>query len=130
MEWTIEWLDKPGYVRVALSGPYSLDDIPQMVSDIGSCEFWQPGRPLLIDDSGVDAVSCTTRDIEKMSEIFSRLDETFGASKVALVADSDLQYGLARQFQGLAEINTVAYIGVFRCEDDAVLWLGIPSIDN
>jgi len=125
MDWTIEWLDEPGYVRVALSGPYSLDDIPLMVSDIGARQCWEPGRPLLIDDSRVDVVECKTRDIEKMSEIFSRLNDTFGESKVAVVAGSDLQYGLARQFQSLAEINTLARIGVFRCECDAVEWLAI-----
>jgi len=127
MYWTIEWLDEPGYVRVALSGPYSLDDIPQMVSDIGARDFWRPGRSLLIDDSAVDVVNCTTYDIEKMSEIFSKLDDTFGKSKVAIVAGSDLQYGLARQFQSLAEINTLAQIGVFRDACDAIHWLGFGT---
>ena len=102
-------------------------------------EVWL--RPLvrgfneLVDMTNVEAVNPPTADqLRSFSEFAASMDDVVGQSKLAIVAQGDLDYGLARMFQSFREMNpnSKKVISVFRSLKDALEYLGIgdPGIQT
>ena len=132
MNWTIRWLDSAEYFRVSLSGTFSLADAKAASSDVVEQSDFSNGDSLLIDDTRMDMGDIGASDIEAMSNMMGHLDNKVGVSKVAIVGCSDLQFGLARQFQLKTESYISAEVRAFRYEAAAVEWLadGSPPTDS
>jgi hypothetical protein len=131
MDWTIKWLDSNEYIRADLSGPFSVSDARSLSSEVTESSNWKESNVVLVDDTDLDVGDVSASDVESMSRMMAELDGTVGMSRVAIVAPSDLQFGLARQFQIQAQSRTTAVFQVFRREDAAIGWLtsGLSSID-
>jgi len=123
MKWTIKWLDSLKYVQVELFGIFSLADARFASSEIVENTNWKNGDSILIDNTKLDMSNARSCDIESTTRMMEPLDREIGMSKIALVGSSDIQFGLARQFQTLAEGHTSAIIRAFRRASDAIEWL-------
>jgi len=123
MKWTIKWLDSLKYVQVELFGIFSLADARFASSEIVENTNWKNGDSILIDITKLDMSNARSCHIEWMTRMMEPLDAEIGTSKIAVVGSSDIQFGLARQFQTLAEGHTSAIIRAFRRASDAIEWL-------
>ena len=123
MKWTIKWLHSLKGVQINLSGIFSLADARVASSEVIENTNWKNGDSILIDNTKLDMSGARSCDIESMTRMMEPLDAEIGTSKIALVGSSDIQFGLARQFQTLAEGHTAAIIRAFRRASDAVEWL-------
>ena len=66
----------------------------------------------------------TNEDLEKLAKYSRRRQPPSARGKTAIVASSDLAYGLSRTFGAFAEIEGVKNpVEVFRSMDKAVKWL-------
>jgi hypothetical protein len=128
MNWTVKWLDSFEYVRINFSGTFSLEDIMSVQSEVTARPFWRTGISFLIDNTRVDIGNINSFDIESLAKMMGRLNNEFGESKVAIVTGSDVQFGLARQFQIKAESQSTALIRAFRNEQTAIEWLKTPQV--
>ena len=123
MKWTIKWLSSLKYIQVDLSGIFSLAGARSASSEIVENTNWKNGDSILIDNTKLDMSNARSCDIESMTRMMEPLDREICMSKIALVGSSDIQFGLARQFQTLAEGHTSAIIRAFRRASDAIEWL-------
>jgi hypothetical protein len=63
-------------------------------------------------------------DLEKMARFVKENQSIRRRGKVAVVASSDLAYGLARTYEAFAEIEGISYsVRVYRSMEDAFNWL-------
>jgi len=123
MKWTIKWLHSLKGVQINLSGIFSLADARVASSEVIKNTNWKNGDSILIDNTKLDMSGARSCDIESMTRMLEPLDAEIGMSKIAVVGSSDIQFGLARQFQILAEEHTSANIRPFRCASAAVDWI-------
>jgi len=123
MEWKIELDERGDFLRAKQWEMFSLEEQAYFLSDIFSAPDWQPGFPLLIDYTNLLIGNIDSRQMERITEFFARMRSVIGAGRIALLSQSDVQFGLGRQFQMLVDTRTDAEIGVFRDEQAAVEWL-------
>ena len=87
-----------------------------------------PGVRELVDLSGVEGEDVTSDGLAKNIQIDTMHREKLTGMKTAIVAATDLQYGLSRMYQALAEVQkSPAVIEVFREEKAAREWLGLED---
>jgi len=131
MDWNIEHSGPHGVVRLALYGRYAADDILKAFSEVTSKPYWLPGTPLLIDNTSVDVSEMRTMEIEEATDILEQFEKQFGRSRIATVAGSDEQFGLARQFVAFIDGRVSASFNVFHDDISALSWLSkTPSVNG
>jgi hypothetical protein len=86
-------------------------------------DYWSPGKPLMIKYTGLKTVKMESNDLEKISDDLGKLIGQIRASRIALVAGNELQFGLGRAFQMISESRVKGEIEVFRDETAALKWL-------
>lgn len=105
-----------------LSGRISLDHIRGIVE-----AFYKKGPTdnVLWDFRKADAEGkVTINELEQLASFVRKGQEVSGRGKTAIVASSDLIFGLARTYESLAEIEGVKNpVRVFRSMERAVKWL-------
>ena|SRR5690349_10035547 len=85
------------------------------------------GYDELIDASGALQFERTSAArVHHLAAASARMDAPPHPSKLAIVAASDAQYGMARMYQTYREMETkgTKLINVFRTMDEALAWLG------
>lgn len=132
MNWTITGSNTVDYVRVTLSGAFCLASARSVISEVVELPLWNNGTALLVDNTKLEMDDISKSDIEFMTRMMERLNPRISKSKVAIVGNTDLQFGFARQFQLMAERYTGADIRAFRFEPAATEWLttGNPFHDK
>lgn len=85
------------------------------------------GHDELIDLRAIeDAGQIESRTLRRVADLFTSSDRTPEQSRVAIVATSDVQYGLARMYQAFRSESPLD-LRVFREMEEARAWLGISS---
>ena len=84
---------------------------------------WWPGIGLLYNIHDVSVSALTLKDVRGISNFFFEFRNQFGPSKVAVLVDSPVKYGLARQFISMAEPGGPPRLNVFKTEAEAHKWL-------
>jgi len=130
MDWKIEYTEPLGFVRLALYGRYAADDLLMAFSEVTSKPYWLTDTPLLIDNSSVDVSNMRTMQIEEATGILEQFEKQFGRSRIATVAGTDVQFGLARQFVAFIDGRVSASFNVFHDEAEAVSWLAKAQTVN
>jgi hypothetical protein len=98
------------YARHALENP----DVPS-------------GHDELIDLRAVqDGGQISSHALRRVADMFTRTDETPERTRVALVASSDVSYGLSRMYQAFRSDSPLD-LRVFREMGEARAWLGLPA---
>jgi hypothetical protein len=123
MEWTIEPTGEPKFLLITLRGDLSGQGVRDVVGNVMQDPAWWPGIGLLYNIQGVSVAEMTLKDVRGISDFFVEFREEFGPSKVAVLVDSPIKYGLARQFISMAERDGPPTLNVFRSEFEAQQWL-------
>lgn len=112
-------------------GILTIDDIFRYQKDVWPRKEVR-GFNEIVDMRNVEQVSPpSTEHLREFSEFAASMDESVGQSKLAIVAKGDLDFGLARMFQALRELNPKSkkLVQVFRSLDDALKYLDIEVSD-
>jgi hypothetical protein len=112
-----------GIVRTEQWELFSLEEHFEFLQGIADDPDASRGMPLLMDYRQLKIPEISRDDLEGISIRFGKLIEQIKTGRIALLAQSDLQFGLGRQFQIIAEQRVPAAIEVFRDKVKAVDWL-------
>ena len=88
------------------------------------------GYDELIDMTHVADVSLpSAQRIQELASVAARMDVADAPSRFAIVAPTDLSFGLGRMFKVYREADErgTKQVGVFRTLDEALLFLGLPQ---
>lgn len=90
----------------------------------------RPGEPTghveLVDLRGVDVTRVEGRTLRRIAHQFGQSEKAPQRVRVALVADSDVSYGLARMYQAF-RADSPLDLRVFRDMGEARAWLGLDE---
>jgi hypothetical protein len=89
----------------------------------------QPGMHRLWDVRNADLRALDFPVIVGMTHDLAALPPIEGGARIAIVAASDLQFGLSRMCQALMEGAIPATLRVFRTVEDGEAWLAEPARD-
>ena len=80
---------------------------------------------LLLDHSKLKAGSLTIDTVRAIADISGQYSEQIGKAKIAIVVESDMDYGMTRMWETLVDINTDWFASdkLFRNRDEAMVWL-------
>ena len=119
-----EWDEKAGLISTRLWGEVTDADI-----DAHTRKLFQDSRlapPLLeiIDTRDVGKMNITARSLKKMADAAGVFKEKFSGQRSAIVAPTDVMFGMARMYEMLSEsAGSPIQICAFRTFEDARAWL-------
>jgi len=123
VEWTIQLDLAHGYIVADQWGEFTLNEQFSFLRAILLSPYWKPGMPLLIKYPRLEINNIDSSDLEEIANDLGRLIGKISASRIALVAGNDLQFGLGEGFKVLSDGHINGEVKVFRDENDAVQWL-------
>jgi hypothetical protein len=123
MYWTVEYVKERPFVRVVAAGIYDIDAHMRMLEDVVAREFWKPGMNLLVDDSELDFSRTSLEQLREAGQKRIEFDALIGNGKTAVLVNSLVNFGRARQFELITTGKVSAKIDVFKTEAEAVRWL-------
>lgn len=127
MKWKVTYDRELGIVHAEQWESFSLTEQFEFLRAIAEDPDASRGAPLLIDYRQLTISDINRDDLEDISTRMGKLIGQIGSYRIALLARTDLQFGLGRQFQMIAEHRVPASIEVFRDEAEAMEWLGEPT---
>lgn len=78
----------------------------------------------LIDLRGVTHMGVTSAGLHRLIALYDARPSNGFLTRAAIIAPTDVLYGVSRMFQTLRGDATPDEIEVFRCADEALYWLG------
>lgn len=123
MKWAIENVEEQHFIRIVLSGDFSLNDMSRAVEELFSSEFWKSGTPVLFDETDLNLSETSLEVIRDSSNVFVEHAPHYGNSKIAVLAGSITDFARGRQFELLAGNKVNANIRIFMEEREALNWL-------
>ena len=123
MEWTIQLDLAHGYIVAEQWDAFTLNEQFSFLRAILLSPYWKPGMPLLIKYPRLEINNIDSGDLEEIATDLGRLIGKISASRIALVAGNDLQFGLGQGFKALSDGHVNGEVKVFRDENEAVQWL-------
>jgi hypothetical protein len=108
-------------LNVFLSGEITIDDFDEIMDSITHSDEFPADVPTLWDLCEVDVRNADTSVIEKVIGVRTRYPER-GKTKLALLASSELAFGLSRMYEALSA-DLPQTVGVFRDRAEAQQWL-------
>lgn len=115
-------LSRHGSLVVArLEGAPEPGDFERLLDGLEAHPDWRPGKPMLVDKTGYDTSRMTVGDVYDIAEVCTRRSAVVGASRVAILVQRDLEYGMNRMF--LAFVQWEADADVFRDRARAEAWV-------
>lgn len=123
MNWKVENIENPHYVRVITQGDFTVGDQLKMIEDIVSRDFWRPGTDVLFDHRKLDFGVTDINLIREASGNHIKNDDKIGDGKAAILMKSLPDFARGRQFELLTEAKVSAKMRIFKDEDEALSWL-------
>ncbi|MGD0584608.1 MAG: hypothetical protein ABSA86_02380 [Oryzomonas sp.] len=126
-------------IKTFISGVLTIRKIIGMVSSdelINALHRYYTGhitKNLLWDLTNGSVDKLTTGDIKHISQLVLQHAQTRIGGKTAIVAPSDVDYGMSRMLNTYAEIGNIPFeTQVFRTQSEAAKWIGVDlsAIDN
>ncbi len=118
-----------GFIHTTCSGKITLDDILKHLASLEKSLKTGPRWCRLIDMRAVELYEMTGKDVSRLAQTAVKAFERMGIVKSAVVAESNLVYGMIRMF----EIHLGPdYDGfhVFRNMAQAREWLGVDDASS
>ena len=110
---------------VVLRGPVSDEDLLKYARHITEDPSISAGHNELIDLREVETGGEVTSPVlRRIASMFSEIDRTPEQTRVAMVANSDVAYGLSRMYQAFRSESPLD-LRVFREVSEARSWLGL-----
>lgn len=123
MKWNTTYDSELGIVRAEQWETFSLNEQFEFLKAIADNPESSRGVALMIDYRKLTISDISRDNLEEISLRMGKLIGQIRSSRIALLARTDLQFGLGRQFQMIAEQRVPVLIEVFRDEAEAVDWL-------
>lgn len=87
---------------------------------------YEVGLAVLVDASRLERLDLTTSGVRKLAEYTLGAEARLQGAKVAIVAPTDVTFGVSRMYQTLRS-EAPYEISVFRTREEALAWLGLPE---
>lgn len=104
-------------MMVTLEGRVTGGDLDTFTETVKHDLAYDPSWPALVDASGLNPAGLSTQALRARASVPRR-----NPTRVAIVAPTDVVFGLARMFQMMSE-GRGNHIEVFRGMDEALAWL-------
>jgi len=112
---------------VDVSQDACLDELLPLARQYFDDPEYDPGLRFLVDLSGVTGSTAQFADVFQLHQFYSvRLRQQTGRLQVAVVAPSDLGYGLTRMFVAALGKASKINVALFDTRADAAGWMNIP----
>ncbi|MBT4521308.1 MAG: hypothetical protein HOC23_15015 [Halieaceae bacterium] len=118
------------YIKVTMPEVVDSSALDKLKDKLLACPGFQT-KDQLIDYSGVTHYTISSADLRRYVNgygIRKVLDEARAGRRIALVAPTDMEFGMARVFLSNTEDLPASY-QVFRALEDALQWLDQPPVD-
>ena len=106
------------------TGNVTTDEITTTGAKVFAESEWTNGFNILIDYREISKFEVKAEGVHKIINQDKANKHLFDQSKCAIVADSDLVYGLSRMWEILSEDSKIPTM-IFRNIEDALQWLGL-----
>ena len=116
---------KQGFFEMRLAGTIDPGTYPEVFEALFSHPDWEPGTPLLVDESDLRAGDLTVAGLQTIAAICTSRESDFGATRMSAYVSRDLEYGLNRMWHIFIEGNWKVVGNVFRSRNEAMIWLGV-----
>ena len=123
MEWVIKYVETQNYLKITVTGLFSINEHFKIFEDIISHEYWKPGMPLLFDNRQLDFTGINFKVVSQASSNYERISDRIGNLKAAMLMKSLSDFGTGRQFEILSDSKGPGEMRVFLDEKEALLWL-------
>jgi hypothetical protein len=130
MSYTVHFTASGSDLR--FTGALTAEEIERALAAAAAHAYSEARRFSLVDFTGADLTGLPTSDIRAIAQRPGGLGPTAGPLAIAVVAPRDLEYGLARMWETLAEERPID-AAVFRTRALALAWLatrGIPDAER
>ncbi len=115
-----------GIVRTVVSGVVVDADLRGHEDQLAADPHFEPGMGQVIDGRFVEALNVSAEAVRNfVAYERSRYSARFAGHRVAIVASSDVVFGMARMYQTLSGVE----VGVFRSMPEALTFLGKWTVD-
>lgn len=108
-----------------VSAPVAFEDFADAIQEHLDHPDFRPGMHVLWDIRDVESRPWTSQMAKQMADYAGSLSEKRGVGRFAIIASSDLAYGLSRQYQVIGQ-DIAPEIGVFRTMEEALEWILAP----
>ena len=108
------------------SGDLGDDELLDYMQRLDADESIRPTARSLVDFSSLDSCEVGSETVRAAARIAEEWYTPAKSYRVAVVAPSDVAYGLARMYATLADGNASA-VRTFRTREDALRWLEIEE---
>jgi hypothetical protein len=123
VDFRLDWHGDPEQLLVSATGVADPDGLDAWLEAVLADPRWQPPMRVLIDYRLLDWGQMTAAEIEERVEVIARQADRIGASRVALVTDRKLDFGLLRMEEAQLEGRMRYEVGIFRSTEEARAWL-------
>lgn len=114
-----------GILKVTRSGSIQTQDEAKAFRDRKKDPLIKPGIPVLVDCREVSP-SDSTEVVEYLAKVTVDIAHRLGCGPLAILVNTDVEYGMARMFMILIELEHPTTM-VFRDPEEAIEWLGNKS---
>ena len=112
-----------GYLEVKLSGRPTPDAFDKYFEALLAHDDWNPGTPILTDETNLDAGTTTVREVRDIAEVCARRKSELGPVRTAILVAGDFEYGMNRMWDAFIEGKWDVESALFRSRDEALAWL-------
>ena len=113
-------------VRTTVTGVVTDADLIAHKDRLNSDPAFGPGMSELSDVTNVHRLDVTSQGVRTLVWHDDRHSRRFAGHKLAIVANEDVVYGMARMYQ----TQSSADVGVFRSLQEALSFLGKPDLPS
>lgn len=121
MQFTIE--HRENHFLLTVTGAINTGAMVDMITSLLAHDAWQPGTPVLVDESAMDASEATVTNVREIAQACSQGSEQLGRARIAIVVARDMEYGMNRMWMAFVDGKWQVQCNVFRSEEDARAWI-------
>jgi len=112
-----------GVARVVFAGPFEFESWRRTFERLVAHASFVPGMPCLWDIRGADTSAIDRHGLVTIADYMKDHGGARGRGKTAIVAASDLDFGVSRMYEGISASTTPVELRVCRSTDEAERWL-------
>jgi hypothetical protein len=123
MKYEIQDVQQDGYVELITVGVMQVELIAEAFHAVLNSEYWEKGKAFLANHEACSTAQLSSDEIREISQVVIKEALSLGASRFAVVMNSQLDFGNARMWQMYTEDHVEAEIQIFYDREKAVEWL-------
>lgn len=113
-------------VCIEATGTVTLEEVLQLVENLSVAGSDIKGRNGIVDASRAVGTTLTFDAVRRVSDQVTRIEEVFRGTRWAIIATSDVMFGIARIYETL-RMGKSFEVRAFRSRRDAEMWIKEPK---